>query len=174
MVVQPAAMTDAEQDELREITADHEAGHAVMRWLRGLPATDLYADVGFGYCAGTGAIVSAEDTILIQLAGYAVESGYGLLVEDAALVTAETADFIHAKAVLAAHDYCRFDPASAIDGTIKILSVDEAFLLWFRRCCEMLVHFADIVEHLGCELFAAVFLSAAKVEELLSLYDDER
>jgi hypothetical protein len=58
--------------------ACHEAGHAVMRVLRGYPATELTATEDRGFCAGTGRLIRVEDEILINLAGFAVEYGYGL------------------------------------------------------------------------------------------------
>ena len=38
-----------------EVAAEHEAGHAVMRWLRGLPATRLTVNSdGSGFCPPAG------------------------------------------------------------------------------------------------------------------------
>lgn len=61
--------------------AQHEAGHAVMRWVLGLPATELTADDEGGLCAGTGRRIWISDEILVMLAGVAVESGYGVVGE---------------------------------------------------------------------------------------------
>src|SRR5690348_13358395 len=54
----------------REGTAAHEAGHAVMRWLRRLPPTPIaMSDDDRGECGGTGQLYPAKDVLLVTLAG---------------------------------------------------------------------------------------------------------
>jgi len=62
--------------KLLSIAARHEAGHAVMRKIRGLPATAItvsFDDPGAGFCYGTGKTIRAEDALLVTLAGIAAE-----------------------------------------------------------------------------------------------------
>jgi hypothetical protein len=60
----------------RRDSAVHEAGHAVMRFIRGLPLTAIELDAdNNGRCGGTGRLVRADDVLLVTLAGYAAESG---------------------------------------------------------------------------------------------------
>src|ERR1051325_86563 len=62
-----------------EAAACHEAGHAVMRWLVGLPATKLtITEDGAGFCEGTGKRVSVKSLLVVTLAGLAAEIGYGV------------------------------------------------------------------------------------------------
>jgi hypothetical protein len=56
----------------------HEAAHAVMRWLLDETSTRIEATDHGGYCHGTGRRISAENSRLIALAGFAGETGYGL------------------------------------------------------------------------------------------------
>ena len=75
--------TDA--DDLLEVAARHEAGHAVARWFcvgrrRRWPATRLTVNVdGSGYTAGTRNRIGVTDTLRVTLAGPAAEAGLGLL-----------------------------------------------------------------------------------------------
>ena len=64
------------KDQLLAATARHEAGHAVMRYLVGLPCTEISIDVnapGNGFCAGTGRLVAPWDLLLVDLAGPVAE-----------------------------------------------------------------------------------------------------
>src|SRR5262249_5392394 len=63
-----------------EQVARHEAGHAVMRWLVGWPATSLTARPdGSGLTVGTGRHVQVWDALRVTLAGPAAEAGYGVV-----------------------------------------------------------------------------------------------
>lgn len=52
-----------------------------IRWLRGLPATNVTAEPRGGYCAGSGRRIPAEDALL-TLAGMATEADYMILPEN--------------------------------------------------------------------------------------------
>jgi hypothetical protein len=75
-----------EQREEWLITAKHEAGHAVMRWLRGLPLTDTHLRIEdglvHGCVEGTGKLQRADDLLFVSLAGLSAESEYGVLSFD--------------------------------------------------------------------------------------------
>ena len=84
-----------------EIAAYHEAGHAVMRWLLHLPATDIEAyPTGGGYCWGTGKFGSPVDNLAVTLAGYAAEGGYGLVPVNFDEFSDGENDITHARMIL--------------------------------------------------------------------------
>ena len=58
----------------------HEAGHAVMRWLRGLPLTRLELTDEGGMCYGTGRREATDSLIKVRLAGYAAQTRSAPLV----------------------------------------------------------------------------------------------
>jgi len=53
-----------------------------MRWLRGLPATDVYVEETGGFTDGTGRRVDPENNVLVALAGFAWETGCGMCEPD--------------------------------------------------------------------------------------------
>jgi hypothetical protein len=73
---QVESLSDSISDRLED-AARHEAGHAVMRWLVGLPATKLtISQDGAGFCEGSGKRVFVYDFLRVTLAGLAAEIGY--------------------------------------------------------------------------------------------------
>ena len=81
-IEQVESLTESISDRL-EAAACHEAGHAVMQWLVGWPATKLtISEDGSGFCAGTGKRVFVLDFLPVTLAGPAVEAGYGVVPLD--------------------------------------------------------------------------------------------
>jgi hypothetical protein len=65
-----------------DAVANHEAGHAIMRWLHGLPATTVEIfPAGRGRVEGTGRRIPHRCYLLMSLAGYAAELGY-VIVQD--------------------------------------------------------------------------------------------
>jgi hypothetical protein len=63
-----------------ETIAAHEAGHAVMGWLRGLPCTKVQAGADEGFCAGTGRPWRAEDLVLVTLGVSPLRAATGWLM----------------------------------------------------------------------------------------------
>lgn len=60
----------------KSLAAEHEAAHAVMMKLCGLPATELAIDEdGGGSCEGTNLTIRADTILLVTLAGMVWESG---------------------------------------------------------------------------------------------------
>jgi len=60
-------------EDIRDTIAHHEAAHAMMRRLLGMPATTIEITGDGGYCHGTGERINLLDNILYTLAGYVLE-----------------------------------------------------------------------------------------------------
>jgi len=65
------------RDWAKTIVCEHEAAHAVMRWIRGYRATKLTVNKWGGICYGTGKKIRTDDCIWIAIAGLAWECRYG-------------------------------------------------------------------------------------------------
>ncbi len=146
--------------------AEHEAGHAVMRWLRGMPATDLTVNETGGYCGGSGKPVRPEDALLVALAGFAVESRYGVGKVDFARSSCD--DFDAARKILGATESLRI--TFSTDGVIAVEGVEDALSRHFERACEMLWPHAEQVDRLGELLSAEGRLTARRVAAMLREY----
>lgn len=129
-----------------DIIAQHEAGHAVMRWLLGLPATKLTSSRDGGYCAGTGRPIPAHQELLLCVAGIAVESGLGLGLVD---LHGSQMDDLDAARVLVS----RWTPAE----------VDTEVQQWIGLASEMLRYNADLIEDIGIRLAESGELSARTI-----------
>ncbi len=164
-----------EYSELRWTTAHHEAGHAVMRWLRGLPATDVHVNEGYGLCKGTGEKCRGEDRLLILLAGPAVEVGYGILVE-VDLNQMSFDDLDEARQILEADSYLRIrlpeKPVPEQTVAVGFFEVEDALRRWFDRACEELLQHCLIVDHVA-HLAVEGYLSAADLQTVLDQYEQE-
>jgi hypothetical protein len=163
-----------EDEQLRWITAEHEAGHAVMRWLRGLPATDVHVNDGFGLCEGTEAYISGEDALLVTLAGPAVEAGYGLnKVNIEQLIFC---DLDEARQILDKNPLLRIRiPENPVPGEsipVTFHEVEDALRVWFDRTCAAMFPHCLMVEDIAC---AAVdgYLSAVDLQTILDQYEQE-
>ena len=144
----------------------HEAAHGVMRWLRGLPATELTASKRGGLCAGTGQMVRCEDLILILLAGFAWESGFGLISVD--FIKGLCADFDEARQIL---DECYiWRSVVVVDGKPTLASVDESLRFRFDFVCDLLSEHDVFIEDLAEELENCGRLSAQRVEEIIQAH----
>lgn len=138
-------------------TSVHEAGHAVMRWWRSLPATDLVLfDDGEGLCAGTGKPISPESALLVALAGPAAE--FGGLVN---LSESRSDDLDTARKLLHSAPWLCLDVSP--DLTIRSLSVEEALQRTFERVCDELEPLEELVERLAERLDAKGRLTARTV-----------
>jgi hypothetical protein len=150
-------------DELLLEIAQHEAGHAVMQWLRGYPATELTVGRDGGLCAGTGRPIRPEDNLLIALGGIAVDSGYGFCKVD--LEHSELDDLDQARRELRSRSWLRLvgDGASPV---VLTETVEDALARYFRRACDLLFPEMELVEFMGFRLFQAGRLSARSVAAL--------
>ena len=159
--------TTMNDDQLRWITAMHEAGHAAMRWMLELPATNIYVSDGDGYCDGTEVRISGEQSILIALAGEAAETDYGTRFVDFSKSPCE--DFDDAREVLSREFWLRLRPPDT-QRDAELLEIDEALNIWFDRCCEMLQPHCSLIENIAT---AAVdgYLSAQDLSFILEQYE---
>lgn len=150
----PAGSQSRESRIARKDSAIHEAGHAVMRWIRGLPLTAIELDTdNKGRCAGSGRLVRADDVLLVMLAGYAAESGYG--VADVNL-TRECYDLDYGRMILTSERWlCGSD------------TVDDALAYYFHLACDLLRPHADLIQQLASKLTADGYLSADTVRATL-------
>ena len=137
--------------DLRTI-AFHEAGHAVMRWLRGLPATELTADCDGGFCAGTGTTVRADDELFVALAGFAAEGIFGS--GDVDWEACRGDDFDYAREILAARPFMRPN------------GMENALNNYFNYGCDLLRGHLDLIDTIASRLEHAGRLSARQVAAL--------
>lgn len=151
-----------------ETIALHEAGHAVMRWLRGLSATDVTANDDGGFCAGTGRAVHSESELLVSLAGFAVECGYavGGRID---LAHSHGDDFDHARRILSETEYLRFRVNADRSG-VFVQDVDAALLRYFARAGVELLPYSDLIEDIGQRLQIEGRLSARTVAAICREY----
>src|SRR5262245_51766017 len=111
--------------------AGHEAGHAVMRWLRGLCATEICVNDHGGFCAGTGSRIHAESALLVTLAGFAAESGCGVF-GDVDFDRSAAEDLDRARAILSGSEWLRF---LAVNEQLEIQDIETALRRYFARAC---------------------------------------
>jgi|688.fasta_scaffold997559_1 hypothetical protein len=152
----------------------HEAGHAVMKWLRCIPPGAIHVgDDGNGLCEGSGMAFRPEDVLLVKLAGIVVESDYGLSPVD--LGQSFTADLTEARLMLGLHQELRLRlPDDLVSEPLKVgfYSVEEALQKWFDRTCSELLPYCDVVEHVAQEAVSG-YLSAAELHAILEKYELE-
>ena len=143
--------------------AEHEVAHAVMRWLRGMPATEITANHQGGVCAGTGKVVRAEDELLVTLAGFAWESGCGVAEVD--LANSRADDFDVARRILQHSEWLRLLPGADDQGGVvaRLKTVDDALLHHFRRAGDLLNPYAELVHAMGERLAVDGVVSARSV-----------
>lgn len=172
----------SEVSDVRMTAATHEAGHAIMRWLRGYPATDVRVGEGDGYCAGTDKPIRHEDALLITLAGYAAESGYGIAwvgpnyPEDLAASLAWKSCDAHVDLNVARRiltdgppwmrlsvEVQQKDGGPPLDGPMEYHTVKVALFRYFERTCDELFRECHLVEALASELAERGELSGRKV-----------
>jgi hypothetical protein len=156
-------VTVQDQQALLDATAVHEVGHAVMRWIVGWPATEVFADYGHGFCKGTGNRVLASDLLMVTLAGYAAELPFGTIDWE----TSRTDDFELAKQILLEDPYLRLVPngRDIVDATI-VESLD-----WhFKYVRELLWPHFDFIDSLSVILATVRRLSPRQVAAYLREY----
>ena len=160
--------------DTRIVTAEHEAGHGVMRWLCGWRLTRLivHENGTEGLCEGTGRRTTAvESQLLVTLAGGVVEKGYGLTgvlsvekgggdsvdLDEARdmLETARTTPRLNSMYLLRV-----VDPRTR---TLRTESVDAALLRYSCIAGELLRPHRDFVIDLGSSLEVSEALSAGRV-----------
>ena len=148
-----------------ELLAQHEAAHAVMRWILWLPATEiLINDKGGGICKGTGKRISVDKDVLVSLAGPAWEAGCCFTDSIDLDSPLHFQDLIEAKAVIDKCVHLRM----LVDGNKMIeKSTRESLQTWLKRAGELLFRHADAVESIGASLEHKKRLSAKTVAAFL-------
>ena len=153
-------------DSLIGKTAKHEAAHAVMRWLLGLPATRLELHDTGGLCHGSGKLIETRDELLVTLAGFAWEAGY--LLFDVDWVGSRSDDFDHARDILRRCPHlCLGFAASKRKNRVVTQNVDVALKRWFRSAGQALLPHDDLIDVLGDELVLSRKLSARHVAAIM-------
>lgn len=147
--------------------AVHEAGHAVMRWLRRTPAGAVYftADGG-GRCDGDGRRIDVESSLLINLAGFAAELGFGIFGWPESMPTGVD-DIERARELLSGSRWLRYRwDGSVTPPGVTLDSVDDALLRHMARAGDMLCVHCDLVERIAERLEVDRAVSARSVAAL--------
>lgn len=155
-------MTD-ERCDLETICL-HEAGHGVMRWVRGLPCTELTANEDGGLCAGTYRPARAEDLLLVTLAGFAAESY--CIAGDLDLDACRADDFDRAKTLIEHTEWMRIvgDPDTM---TASVTTIEATIQRYWQRTCETLYPYMDIIERIAERLEQDRWISARSLAAML-------
>lgn len=160
---------EQDPEELRYTTALHEAGHAAMQWWRALPATALHLfEPGAGLCEGTGQAERAEDQLLVLMAGYVVEAGYGL-AGTPIWESCRVNDYDEARAMLRAGGA----PWLFIGADGRQLTEDEVLTRLWERACDEMLRLEDLVERLAEPLERDGYLSADRVAAICREFGEE-
>lgn len=159
---------------LKDMAATHEAGHAVMRWLLGLPATGLTAGEGVGFCAGTGDTIRADDAMKLSLAGYASQWGCVAgkidLKNEVAFSDDPANDFNEALRLLREHP--RLKRIARVESGRPVYVDDlESLQSHFDEVREMLFPFAEAIDNIAVPLGQEGTLSAKRVAAILKDYE---
>jgi hypothetical protein len=159
-------------EDMRLLTAEHEAGHAVMRLLRGLRATNIHVGDGDGLCEGTDDRCRGEDLVLVSLAGPIVEIGVDRLDSGFRVdwKACDSSDLQEARDILTECDILRIDaPASAASGSMVFLDVETALEIFVKRCIEILIPYDDLIEHVAWCAYDG-YLSASDLQTIFDTY----
>jgi hypothetical protein len=139
--------------------AGHEAAHAVMRYLLGLPCTRLTADENGGFCYGTGKPIEFKQDILVTLAGMAWEAG--CFFELINLRSSRFGDLDYARAQLESKFWHRIRRGRG--GKVVIRRVDTCVKHLLREAIAILYPFDDEIDQLGMDLADCGDMSARRV-----------
>jgi len=161
-----AGMSDEEVMEYETI-CQHEVAHGVMRWMLGHVATEIWATPTEGYCAGTGKHIRTSDALLIVLAGYAHE--IGILPTRIDWDNTHDDDFDVARGCLEPWH----ERIGIKDGSVVVLSMNDALEKWLGRAAGMLFPHYEFIERAGLALMERGRLSARSFAAMLRNYNRE-
>lgn len=139
------------------LIARHEAAHAIMHYLVGLPPTRLTASDDRGLCESSGRAADIRQQVLALLAGIAYEVKYSAWLID--LHNSKTADLEQARQLLASNASGR---RAEVKRKICTVGVEKALRLAMERACDILEPFNGEIESLGLLLVTAGQLSARR------------
>jgi hypothetical protein len=146
----------------------HEAAHAVMRWLRDSPCTDLRAGEDGGVSVGTGDKIRNDDFLKILLAGYAWEWRNHL--DDIDLPASKPDDLEQARMILTGTPHLRGVERTA-DGKWRALSVEEGLAVRFREVAELLAPYETLICEIATRLEHEGSLSAKDVRAMIRRWE---
>lgn len=146
--------------------AEHEVAHGLMRWLRGLKATNLWASATGGLCEGTGKKWDHKTALLVTLAGFAWETDTFATTDQIKILNWKEPDFETARTIIRNAAWTRIVPCSAPSGGVK-LSLEAAVKRWLLKARNMLCPFSDFIQDVGELLRQKGFISARSFAALL-------
>ena len=146
----------------------HEAAHAVMRWLRDSPCTDLRAGEDGGASVGTDDKIRKDDFLKILLAGCAWEWRNHL--DDIDLPASKPDDLEQARMILADTPHLRGVERTA-DGKWRALSVEAGLAIRFREAAELLAPYDTLVGEIATRLEHEGSLSAKDVRAMIRRWE---
>lgn len=154
-----------------ETIARHEAAHAVMRALLGLPCGYIIATPEEGFNSGSGRKISPKQEILIALAGFAWEalaSSLGKPLPEVSWDTSRSDD------VDAARDVLRRAPSivpllQLKEGSPELvpMSINQALDFWFKCAAQLLKEQFGLIENIGSKAEESGRLSERQVEAII-------
>ena len=156
-------------EDITATTAQHEAGHAVMRSIVGLPATEVEANEKGGFCAGSGRKVGPWDVLPVALAGFAWKAATGWAVHSTCRTAMRP---ISRRPRRCSNGVCGSgwllgsSRVPDADGSIPcsvVLSVDDAMQRAFSQAGERLLPHSDLVDSMAERLTYERRLSARQV-----------
>ncbi len=181
-----------EPDEKTETAAKHEAAHAVMRLIRGMPTTPLEIyECGGGLCYGTGLEVRPDDLIRVTLAGIAYELGYCIMISEDKIQDMIEAGVTYGDNPPDGRDFIYFggdggDIPEALRllkerpylggfniETMDFLKPEKALASLIKETGWELLTYSEAVEELGDSLLEKKRLTAEEVSLILAPYFEE-
>lgn len=153
--------------------ARHEAAHAVMMKILGLPATRITLNDTGGFCEGTGKIIRREEDVLCSLAGFAWETLFGIAppVDQINFETSRHTieDLRQAWEILDRFEHLRIVGILVGNGEwmFKTESVKTAIRRYYSRAMKELNPHRDLILATGAKLYEAGELSARRTAALL-------
>jgi hypothetical protein len=126
-----------------ELFAEHETGHAVMRWLCDMPATEVWISETEGRCLATSKRFPAVETLLVKLGGVAVETGFGLF-GDVSWEPGGFDDLDKATAIIEGNIMLRQVVGANL--VPSFVSTEVALQHWLRRAGSLLINHVEVIE----------------------------
>ncbi len=169
----------------RIATAYHEAGHAVAKWLEGLPATAVHVGEGDGLVEAAGVEINHISQARISLSGPIAEAAKLLAEqEEIVLVSAdrETVEnmataicltfnwkICRSEDLLRVRSVLESDPSTRVvvgsDQQPRVAAVDEALLEWVGTTAEYLLPYFSLIERIA-QAAVCGYLSATEVQSI--------
>lgn len=136
--------------KFRARTCNHEAAHAVMRYLVGFPMTAISCDDnGEGFSEGTMKPCRPMPSALVLLAGISYEAAFNPFIVNWEKTIFHDLDEV--RKILENRPFVR--GFVVVSGrTFRVRTVDEAVLHLFGEACSLLRPFSSVIKHVGRNL----------------------